>query len=157
MLVELEKQETYRDLLTLLANSSIRMSYVLIPSSAIVTASHRVQKDAGSTPSVTKKCSELINYFNSKHRLTSNERREFKTRSLGTRHNGLSVYDLSDRILSGFHITIFKNLNLILKKLIWEQNYFRYLCSRARKGMKITQETIYHCYSPCEMFEQFKI
>ena len=74
-------------------------------------------------------------------------RREFKTRSLETRHNGLSVYDLSDRILSGFHITIFKNLNLILKKLIWEQNYFRYLCSRARKGMKITQQTIYHCYS----------
>ena len=50
MLVELEKQETYRDLLTLLANSSIRMSYVLIPSSSIVTASHRVQKDAGSIP-----------------------------------------------------------------------------------------------------------
>ena len=98
-------------------------------------------------PSVTKKRSELINYFISKHRLTSNERREFKTRSLGTRHNGLSVYDLSDRILSGFHITIFKNFNLILKKLIWEQNYFRYLCSRARKDMKITQQTIYHCYS----------
>ena len=98
-------------------------------------------------PSVTKKRSELINYFISKHPLTSNKRREFKTRSLGTRHNGLSVYDLSDRILSGFHMTIFKNLNLILKKLIWEQNYFRSLCSRARKDMKITQQTIYHCYS----------
>ena len=83
-----------------------------------------------------KKRSELINYFISKHRLTSNKRREFKTRSLGQRHNGLSVYDLSDRILSGFHITIFQNFNLILKKLIWEQNDFRYLCSTARKDMK---------------------